>query len=209
LKTVAQILAPFAPFTAEDLWQKLKVDNDEESVHLSAWPKMGNIDNELINNMQIVRNFCTAGNAFRKSKNIPIRQPLKLMKISYEGLSEDLAVLIRDELNIKEIVVDLEILLFKNIIPEVERVHRSILELLHNSNETYWESLLELLKKCQQFKIITRGKLNTGRGLKSQFFHSGHPTDGALRAQSIIIDQSMKINMSHNAIKLALECFDE
>lgn len=98
------------------------------------------------------------------------------------------------------IVVDLEILLFKNIIPEVERVHRNLLELLQNSNETYWESLLELLKKCQQFKIITRGKLNTGRGSKSQFLHAG---------QSIIIDQSMKINMSHNAIKLALECFDE
>lgn len=98
------------------------------------------------------------------------------------------------------IVVDLEILLFKNIIPEVERVHRSILELLQDSNETYWESLLELLKKCQQFKIVTRGKLQTGvgRGSKLQF-----------QSSSIIIDQSMKINMSHNAIKLALECFDE
>ncbi|MGL5960843.1 MAG: hypothetical protein ACRCZ0_02670 [Cetobacterium sp.] len=102
------------------------------------------------------------------------------------------------------IVVDLEILLFKNIIPEVERVHRSILELLQNSNETYWELLLELLKKCQQFKIITRGKLNT-KGSNSQFINSSQGP----RAESIIIDQSMKINMSHNAIKLALECFDE
>lgn len=94
------------------------------------------------------------------------------------------------------IVVDLEILLFKNIIPEVERVHRSILELLQDSNESYWESLLELLKKCQQFKIITKGKQNLN--------HTTSPS------QSIIIDQSMKINMSHKAIKLALECcFDE
>jgi len=84
------------------------------------------------------------------------------------------------------IVIDLEILLFKNIIPEVERVHRSILELLQDSNEVYWDLLLELLKKCQQFKIITKGKLSS----------------------QTIIDQSMKINMSHKAIKLALECFD-
>jgi hypothetical protein len=101
------------------------------------------------------------------------------------------------------IVVDLEILLFKNIIPEVERVHRSILELLQDSNETYWESLLELLKKCQQFKIITKGKLNLNHINKSQF-HSGQT-----HSESIIIDQSMKINMSHKAIKLALECFDK
>lgn len=87
------------------------------------------------------------------------------------------------------IVVDLEILLFKNIIPEVERVHRSIVKLLQDSNETYWESLLELLKKCQQLKIVTKGK-QQGQGLGIQS----------------IIDQSMKINMSHKAIKLALEC---
>jgi len=104
------------------------------------------------------------------------------------------------------IVIDIEILLFKNIISEVERVYKSILELLQNSNETYWELLLDLLKKCQQLKIITRGKLNA-RGSKSQF--SGRNGDFVARAESIIIDQTMKINMSHNAIKLALECFDE
>lgn len=92
------------------------------------------------------------------------------------------------------IVVDLEILLFKNIIPEVERVHRSILELLQDSNEMYWESLLQLLKKCQQLKIVTKGKQNSK----------------TTSLTSLIIDQSMKINMSHKAIKLALECcYDE
>lgn len=92
------------------------------------------------------------------------------------------------------IVVDLEILLFKNVIPEVERVHRSILELLQDSNEMYWESLLQLLKKCQQLKIVTKGKQNSK----------------ATSSASSMIDQSMKINTSHKAIKLALECcFDE
>lgn len=85
------------------------------------------------------------------------------------------------------IVIDLETLLFKNIIPEVERVYKNILELLQDSNETYWNSLLLLLKKCQEFKIITKGKQNFD--------------------QLSIIDQSTKINMSHKAIKLALECY--
>lgn len=87
------------------------------------------------------------------------------------------------------IVVDLETLLFKNVIPEVERVYKNILELLQDSNEMYWSSLLLLLKKCQELKIVTKGKQNLD--------------------QLSIIDQSMKINMSYKAIKLALECFFE
>lgn len=109
LKTTAQLMAPFAPFFAEYVWQKLKTETNEESVHLSVWPESNSFDSEIINNMQITRNFCTAGNAFRKSKNLPIRQPLKLMKISYDGLSKELLLLIEEELNIKMVIVDTEI----------------------------------------------------------------------------------------------------
>lgn len=109
LKTTAQLMAPFAPFFAENTWQKLKTEGDEESVHLSVWPKEKSIDSEIVNDMQITRNFCTAGNAFRKLKNIPIRQPLKLMKISYDGLSKEFVHLIEEELNIKMVIVDTEI----------------------------------------------------------------------------------------------------
>lgn len=87
------------------------------------------------------------------------------------------------------IVADLEDLLFKNIIPEVDRVHKNIMELLQNSNEMYWHSLLTLLKKCEELKIVTNGK--------------------GPQQQQQIIDQSVKINMSHKAIKLALECYLE
>jgi hypothetical protein len=87
------------------------------------------------------------------------------------------------------VVLDLETLLFKNIIPELERVHKNVVKLIQDSTDRYWDSLLELLKKCQQMKIVTKGKQNlNGMGL---------------------IDQNMKIGMSHKAIKLALECFDD
>jgi len=88
------------------------------------------------------------------------------------------------------VVLDLETLLLKNIIPEVERVHKNVIKLIQDSTDRYWDSLLELLTKCQQMKIVSNGKLNLhGLGL---------------------IDQSMKIGMSHKAIKLALEsCFDD
>ena len=38
LKNLAKIMAPFAPFTAEDIWLRLKNDEDVESVHLVEWP---------------------------------------------------------------------------------------------------------------------------------------------------------------------------
>lgn len=87
------------------------------------------------------------------------------------------------------VVLDLEMLLFKNIIPEMERVYKNVVKLIQDSTDRYWDSLLDLLKKCHQIKIVTKGKQNlNGVGL---------------------IDQSMKIGLSHKAIKLALECFFE
>ena len=56
------------------------------------------------------------------------------------------------------VVLDLETLLFKNIIPELERVHKNVVKLIQDSTDRYWESLLELLKKCHQLKIVTKGK---------------------------------------------------
>lgn len=88
------------------------------------------------------------------------------------------------------IVLDLETLLFKNIIPELERVHKNVIKLIQDSTNRYWDSLLELLTKCHQLKIVTNGKQ-------------------AMDSLGLI-DQSMKIGMSHKAIKLALEAaFEE
>lgn len=84
------------------------------------------------------------------------------------------------------VVLDLKTLLFKNSIPELERVYQNILTLIHDYNDMYWVNLLDLLKKCNQMKIVTNGK-------RSITTHN-------------LIDQSMKISMSHKAVKMALQC---
>lgn len=104
LKTIAQLLAPFAPFTAEDLWQKLRTESDEESIHLSNWPTVAQHSMLHIEKMQQVRDLCTAGNAIRKKENVPVRQPLQSFSINIEGL-EAYYDLIKDELNVKEVKV--------------------------------------------------------------------------------------------------------
>ncbi len=132
MKTLAQLLAPFAPFAAEDIWQKLKNESSEESVHLSVWPKAGSIDEKIFADMQAVREFCTQGNALRKKLEIPVRQPLQSFTISTSGL-EQYYDLIKDELNVKEILVG-EIAIDTTITPElkVEGEYRELVRVVQD-----------------------------------------------------------------------------
>lgn len=103
LKTAAKIMAPFAPFTADDIWQKLRNENDEISVHLANWPKAENFDEQILADMDLVRNICTEGNALRKKTNIPVRQPLSKLIVYSEQLKEEYFDLLKEELNVKNI----------------------------------------------------------------------------------------------------------
>jgi isoleucyl-tRNA synthetase len=108
LKALAKILAPFAPFTAEEMWLKLKNENDVESVHLVEWPKAGEINYEIIEEMNSVRAIVTLGLEARQKAGIKVRQPLATLKLKVEGekLSSEYTDLIKDEINVKEIIYD-------------------------------------------------------------------------------------------------------
>jgi isoleucyl-tRNA synthetase len=114
LKTTSKLLAPFAPFVAEDLYRKLRNEKDPESVHLSSWPEGPNVSEELfdmtlIEDMEKVRNIVTLGLESRQRANIKVRQPLGSLKLKQWHLNDEFKELIKDELNIKEILVDPEI----------------------------------------------------------------------------------------------------
>jgi isoleucyl-tRNA synthetase len=106
LKTLTTLMAPFAPFAAEDIWQTLRHETDAESVHLASWPAANPVDTESVALMEQVREFCTVGNALRKKSGIPVRQPLKRLSVLSLSLPEAYLELVRDELNIKEVVQD-------------------------------------------------------------------------------------------------------
>ena len=131
LKTVAQLLAPFAPFAAEDIWLQL---GGEASVHLSTWPTVAkamageaniSIDEVVaIERMEDVRSICTMGNALRKKLAIPVRQPLLSITVRGEELSAAHRALIMDELNVKSVQFDTgmdeEAVLDTTITPELK-----------------------------------------------------------------------------------------
>ncbi len=120
LKTTAKLLAPFAPFSAEDIWQKLRTQTDEISVHLTEWPKAQTLDENILNEMLKVREVCTEGNALRKKLNIAVKQPLASFTIAGD-LSSDYFEIIKDELNVKIILVGTEFAYDTEITPELKR----------------------------------------------------------------------------------------
>ncbi|HTH93395.1 MAG TPA: class I tRNA ligase family protein [Candidatus Paceibacterota bacterium] len=127
LKTVAQLLAPFAPFASEDIWLQLKTNADAESVHLSPWPTVVETYFDeviLLEQMIETRSICTIGNALRKRLAIPVRQPLQSITVRGKNLPKEYCELIMDELNVKAVAFDEELteeaVLDVNITPELK-----------------------------------------------------------------------------------------
>lgn len=103
LQEVAKLIAPFAPFIAESIYQGL--GGKEKSVHLETYPLAGKIDEKIIKEMRFVRDVCEAGHAEREKAGIKVRQPLAKITINNQQskISNELLNLIKDELNIKEV----------------------------------------------------------------------------------------------------------
>ena len=109
LATLSKILAPFTPFLAEEMYQNLvrNFDNNApESVHLCSFPIANEsmIDPRLEEGMGNVLKLVVLGRAARNGSNLKNRQPLS--KLFYNGryeLSNELKELVEDELNVKSV----------------------------------------------------------------------------------------------------------
>jgi isoleucyl-tRNA synthetase len=108
LVTLTKILAPFTPFLSEEIYKNLTA---HESVHLTSWPVVDKaiIDTKLNVQMSDIRKIVELAHAQRKAKNIKVRQPLPVL--TYKGFSkieEDLVQLIKEEVNVKQVIQDQE-----------------------------------------------------------------------------------------------------
>ncbi len=103
LLTLSKLMAPFAPFIAETLYKK--AGGELESVHLDQWPQAGSVDEATLANMARTRALVTAALEKRAEAGIGIRQALGLATIG-EDLPEVYRTLIADEVNVKQVLVD-------------------------------------------------------------------------------------------------------
>ncbi|MCC6784291.1 MAG: isoleucine--tRNA ligase [Planctomycetes bacterium] len=106
LVTLCRCVAPLLPLLGEAVYRGL---TGERSVHLSDWPEVSGWPEhrELRTTMDRVRDACSAALSLREQKRLRIRLPLRSLTIAgadTRALS-GFAELIRDELNVKEVVV--------------------------------------------------------------------------------------------------------
>ena len=126
---LAKIMAPFTPFLAEELYQKMTgagVVNSEipESVHLLDWPEAGLIDEAVLTQMAKTREVITAGLAERMKKTeteaqIKVRQPLAKLVYAGERLDDFYEQIIMEEVNVKAVEHGEALALDKTLTPEL------------------------------------------------------------------------------------------
>ncbi len=105
----SQILAPFTPFIAEEIYTNL---TGKESVHLSDWPTVdkARIDDVLNEEMALVRKVVNLGHSLRARLKLKVRQPLAKVSVALpEGVSGEVLLrereVVLEELNVKEMEV--------------------------------------------------------------------------------------------------------
>jgi len=104
LVTVSKIMAPIAPFLAEDIFTNL---TNNKSVHLEDFPKFDEtvIFPKLEEEMQTVIDLVSLGRAARNSCQIKVRQTLGALYIpaEFKKMVTRMEELIKEEINVKEI----------------------------------------------------------------------------------------------------------
>ncbi|MBR6010676.1 MAG: isoleucine--tRNA ligase [Alphaproteobacteria bacterium] len=93
------ILAPFAPFISEYIFKNL---TGKESVHLQDWPKAGETDTKILQDMRRVQMIVSTGKQLREQYKLRNRLPLQDVTIAGVDMRE-YADIIADELNVKEV----------------------------------------------------------------------------------------------------------
>ena len=133
LKTVAQLMAPNAPFFGDRLYRDLT----GETVHLSEWPKANEelIDTNLERQMYLAQQATSMILSLRKRAEKNVRQPLQKAVIPTPDQETTdallhVADLIKSEVNVKELVIvpaeQSEIRLVKKIKPNFKILGKKV-----------------------------------------------------------------------------------
>ncbi|MBR3270085.1 isoleucine--tRNA ligase [Candidatus Saccharibacteria bacterium] len=118
----AHLMAPFTPFLAEELYQKLT--GESKSIHLEMWPEAGEINQEVLDNMARTRQIITDALSLRMQKSdtedqIKVRQPLASLIYSGDKLDDFYEQIIREEVNVKKVEQGSELKLDKTLTKEL------------------------------------------------------------------------------------------
>ena len=109
LLNTAKILAPFAPFISEMIYQGNE-SGKKKSIHLENWSKSGSVNNNLLATMSFAKSFASMALMQRAEHKIKVRQPLQKLSIKHKGKKppywDEIKDILADEVNVKEVVLD-------------------------------------------------------------------------------------------------------
>ncbi|MCP5463769.1 MAG: isoleucine--tRNA ligase [Deltaproteobacteria bacterium] len=111
LYTMCQVMAPFTPFLAEQMFQNLKLGFGKESVHLEDFPVASEefIRNDLEESVAIMNRVVLMARNLREKQNIKVKIPLKKISIIHrdDAMLSHVKILesyIKEELNVREVL---------------------------------------------------------------------------------------------------------
>ncbi len=137
LVETCKVMAPFTPFMSEAIYREL---TGKESVHLEDWTEVNQPDTAstiILDEMVKVREFITEGLAQRATAGIKVRQPLT--SVSVPRISEDLAEIVKEELNVKnvEITDGDKVTIDTEVTPELksEGIARDLIRFVQNARK--------------------------------------------------------------------------
>ena len=107
--TLSKLSAPFIPFLAEVIYQGIRHDDMEESVHLCDYPEVNSslIDEDMEKAMDVVREIADMGRAIRSRAGVKIRYPLgRAIVVCDENVEKKISPLmglVKEEINVKSV----------------------------------------------------------------------------------------------------------
>ncbi len=163
LLTLVKTAAPFIPFLTESIYQELKTEDMEDSVHLCSFPEvdLDLRDENLEREMDCVQRAVSLGHALRKELRIKVRQPLAkaLIAASEEvvGFLNKQKKLIQEELNVKDIIFYEEEKSFVKLIakPNFRVLGKKVGKLMGAVKQAIDRLEVEKLKKLQEGQNIS------------------------------------------------------
>lgn len=116
LVTLSKLLAPLAPFVAEEIFRNL---TGKESVHLEDWPKFDDnlVDNELEEEMQIARSDVESAHSKRKDAQIKVQLPLRKLETPNK-YRDEIKDVVAEEINVLKVVA-LENISTKDVVLDI------------------------------------------------------------------------------------------
>ncbi|RLF25475.1 MAG: isoleucine--tRNA ligase, partial [Thermoplasmata archaeon] len=107
---LSKLVAPFIPFLSENIYLSIKDNGMPESVHLCDYPEVTKelVDENLEEAMKTVREVVELGRTLRSQVGIKIRYPLSRAVVVCSKKVEDsvkpLVDLVKEEINVKEVI---------------------------------------------------------------------------------------------------------